>query len=166
MSVLHHDADDSASCVALYLADEMATESFGAMLAPALTPGMVIWLSGDLGTGKTTLSRGVLRALGYLGRVKSPTYTLVEPYVISSISLYHFDFYRFNSPEEFLDAGLDEYFGAEGICLVEWADKARPYVPLPDLELCLEVADSGRRLQCLARNPRGNTCLANIKHLR
>lgn len=166
MSVLHHSIDDSASGKPIYLADEAATESFGAALAAALLPGLVIWLSGDLGAGKTTLSRGLLRALGHSGSVKSPTYTLVEPYTISRFSLYHFDFYRFTSPEEFLDAGLDEYFGSDGVCLVEWADKALPYVPKPDLELCLGVADQGRNLQCVAHNAKGEACLKSIHYPR
>lgn len=159
MSDLLHAPDDSASPAGLYLPDEAATENFGAALAPALSPGLVIWLSGDLGAGKTTLTRGLLRALGHKGNVKSPTYTLIEPYTVSRISLYHFDFYRFNAPEEFLDAGLEEFFGTEGICLVEWADKAIPYVPGPDLELRLEVEGEGRRLRVLAHTPRGEACL-------
>lgn len=159
MSDLLHAPDDSASAVDLYLPDEAATENFGAVLAPALSPGLVIWLSGDLGAGKTTLTRGLLRALGHKGNVKSPTYTLIEPYTVSRIPLYHFDFYRFNTPEEFLDAGLEEYFGTEGICLVEWADKALPYVPRPDLELQLEVEGEGRRVRALAHTPRGEACL-------
>jgi tRNA threonylcarbamoyl adenosine modification protein YjeE len=92
------------------LPDEAATQRLGQSLAPALQPGMVIFLEGDLGAGKTTLVRALIRALGHPGPVKSPTYSLVEVYVISSLYLYHFDFYRFESPEEFLDAGLDEYF--------------------------------------------------------
>lgn len=162
MSVLHHSADDSAFRAPIPLRDAAATEAFGAALAAVLSPGLVVWLSGDLGAGKTTLSRGLIRALGHTGSVKSPTYTLVEPYTISRFSLYHFDFYRFNSAEEFLDAGLDEYFGADGVCLVEWADKARPYVPLPDLELCLALGESGRILQCAARSEKGDACLRKL----
>ncbi|MBK9393057.1 MAG: tRNA (adenosine(37)-N6)-threonylcarbamoyltransferase complex ATPase subunit type 1 TsaE [Uliginosibacterium sp.] len=162
MSVLHHSADHSAFSEPIHLADARATESIGAALAAVLSPGLVIWLSGDLGAGKTTLSRGLLRALGHAGSVKSPTYTLVEPYTISRFSLYHFDFYRFNSAEEFLDAGLDEYFGADGICLVEWADKALPYIPPPDLELHLALHESGRVLQCFARSEKGDTCLKRL----
>ena len=99
------------------LPDEAASGRLGAALAPALRPGLVIFLEGDLGTGKTTLVRAAIRALGYGGPVKSPTYSLVEVYVISSLYLYHFDFYRFESPEEFLDAGLAEYFNQNAVCL-------------------------------------------------
>jgi tRNA threonylcarbamoyladenosine biosynthesis protein TsaE len=156
MSSLHADDDT-------YLADTQATEAFGAALVPGLTPGLSIWLSGDLGAGKTTLTRGLLRALGYAGSVKSPTYTLMESYVISRIALYHFDFYRFASPEEFLEAGLDEFFGAAGVCLVEWADKARPYVPEPDLEISLRVEGEGRVARLESRSQRGIECLKLIQ---
>ena len=160
MSVLHESADDSAEGTALYLADAAATESLGHSLAPAMEKGLVIWLSGDLGAGKTTLTRGLLRALGHTGSVKSPTYTLIEPYTISRITLYHFDFYRFTHPDEFLDAGLEEYFQGDGACLVEWADKALPYVPQPDVEIQLLVEGDGRRARIVSRSPRGRTCLS------
>lgn len=163
MSVLPHGHHDSAFSAPFELPDESATEAFGAALAGALSPGLVIWLRGDLGAGKTTLTRGLLRALGHRGSVKSPTYTLVEPYTLSSFSLYHFDFYRFTSPEEFLDAGLEEYFGSDSVCLVEWADKASPYVPEPDLELLLSVAGSGRTVASRAHGPRGAACLSSIR---
>ena len=158
-----HPADDSACAHTAYLADEKATEALGAGLAPALAPGLVIWLSGDLGAGKTTLTRGLLRALGHTGSVKSPTYTLLEVYTLSRIALYHFDFYRFTHPDEFLEAGLEEYFGSDAVCLLEWADKACPHVPQPDLEIRLGVEGEGRRVQVFTRSPRGIACL---KHAR
>lgn len=104
---------------------------------------MVVWLDGDLGAGKTTLVRALLRALGHAGPVKSPTYTLVEVYVVSSIYFYHFDFYRFNEAEEFADAGLGEYFREDAVCLVEWPEKAAGYVPPADLELVFRFAPDG-----------------------
>ena len=147
------------------LENAAATEAFGAALAPAITcaeaRGLVIWLTGDLGAGKTTTTRGLLRALGHSGNVKSPTYTLLEPYTVSRISLYHFDFYRFNNPEEFLDAGLDEYFSDGGVCLVEWADKALPYVPQPDIELRLAVENEARRVEWRVLTERGRVCLSH-----
>lgn len=146
----------------LTLADEQATERFGAALVPVLEAGLTIWLSGDLGAGKTTTTRGLLRALGHTGAVKSPTYTLLEPYVVSRISLYHFDFYRFTHPDEFLDAGLDEYFDGSGVCLVEWADKALPYVPAPDIEIHLFVDGPGRRAELRACSVRGQACLSRF----
>ena len=117
----------------LHLPDEQATRRFGARLAAVLQPGMSVHLSGDLGSGKTTLARGVLRALGFAGKVKSPTYTLVEPYIDSRLTLYHFDFFRFREPGEWRDAGFRECFNERSICLVEWPEKAAGLLPAPDL---------------------------------
>jgi len=141
------------------LPDEAATQRLGQALAPALHPGLVIFLEGDLGAGKTTLVRAMIRALGYQGPVKSPTYSLVEVYVISSLYLYHFDFYRFESPEEFLDAGFDEYFNDDALCLVEWPERAEGCVPSPDLRLRLHHAGFGRLLEAVADTPEGAQCL-------
>jgi tRNA threonylcarbamoyladenosine biosynthesis protein TsaE len=122
----------------------------------------VIFLEGDLGAGKTTLVRSMIRALGHTGPVKSPTYSLVEVYVISSLYLYHFDFYRFESPEEFLDAGFDEYFNDTTVCLVEWPERAEGCVPAPDLRLHLHHAGLGRVLETLADTPEGTQCLKGL----
>jgi tRNA threonylcarbamoyladenosine biosynthesis protein TsaE len=146
----------------IILADEAATLALGAALAPCLLPGMVIYLDGDLGAGKTTLVRGLMRALGDNGPVKSPTYTLVEIHVVSGLNLYHFDFYRFNQPEEYLDAGLDEYFDGKGVCLVEWPGRASPYLPEPDLRIDLVVDGSGRRATIEAGSELGRRCLTNF----
>lgn len=143
------------------LPDESATLGLGAALAPCARSGLVVWLDGDLGAGKTTLVRGLLRALGDTGPVKSPTYTLVEIHVVSGLNLYHFDFYRFNQPEEYLDAGLDEYFSGDGTCLVEWPERASPYLPAPDLHLRLTVAGAGRLASLEAGSERGRACLTN-----
>ena len=155
---MHDDAADD-NALALALADEDATLALGAALAKSLTPGMKLFLEGDLGAGKTTLVRGLLRALGHIGKVKSPTYTLVELYAVSGLDLYHFDFYRFKQPEEYLDAGLDEYFQGDGICLVEWPALAGEYLPGADLEIHLALDADGRRAQIRARSPRGEDCL-------
>ena len=149
--------------MSLDLPDEAATLALGAALAPALSPGLVIWLEGDLGSGKTTLVRGVLRGLGYAGNVKSPTFTLVELYAISRLNLHHFDFYRFSQPEEYLDAGLDEYFQIGAICLVEWPDKAGDYLAPADLRIALAVADNGRRADFTALTEAGRTCLSKLR---
>ena len=145
-----------------FLPDEEATLALGAQLAQALQPGLTIYLVGDLGAGKTTLTRGILRGLGYTGKVKSPTYTLVELYTISSLYLYHFDFYRFADPEEWIDAGFREHFNAESVCLVEWPEKAGEYLPPPDLRIELAVEQDGRRLQVHAETEAGKQCLARL----
>jgi tRNA threonylcarbamoyladenosine biosynthesis protein TsaE len=156
-----------AEHLTLALADEAATLALGARLAALLRPGMVVWLDGDLGAGKTTLVRGLLRAVGETGPVKSPTYSLVEVHVVSGLNFYHFDFYRFNHPEEYLDAGLDDYFSAGGICLVEWPDMAAPYVPAADIQIELRVAPGaaadGRIAIVSATSEMGRACLAGVK---
>ena len=103
-----------------------------------------------------------LRGLGHEGKVKSPTYTLIEPYVVSSLNLYHFDFYRFTSPDEYLDAGLDEYFAGEGVCIVEWPDKASPHLPSPDVEIVLQAGGSGRDVAISANTEAGRTCVIGL----
>ena len=147
----------------LELPDETATLAFGARLAHALAPGLVIYLCGDLGSGKTTLVRGVLRGLGYAGSVKSPTYTLVELYAISRLNLHHFDFYRFSQPEEYLDAGLDEYFQGGAVCLAEWPEKAGEYLVPADLRIELAVAGSGRMAELTSFTEAGHTCLSRLR---
>jgi tRNA threonylcarbamoyladenosine biosynthesis protein TsaE len=146
----------------LFLADEAATLALGAALAPCVAHGVVVYLDGDLGAGKTTLVRGLLRALGHAGPVKSPTYALVEIHAVSGLNLYHFDFYRFNQPEEYLDAGLDEYFSGTGVCLVEWPERAAPYVPGPDLHIRLNVEGAGRSARVQTGSERGEQCLTSF----
>ena len=148
----------------LALADEAATTALGARLAALLQPGMVVWLEGDLGAGKTTLVRGLLRAAGESGPVKSPTYTMLEVHPLSGLHFYHFDFYRFNQAEEYLDAGLDEYFSGDGVCLVEWPDKAAPYLPAADMRIELRVAQGDARIAVITvGSERGRKCLAGVK---
>src|SRR5581483_4826893 len=104
----------------LNLPDAAATQRLGAGLAAGVKPGTVLHLRGELGSGKTTLVRGLLHGLGYPGRVKSPTYTLVEPYELSSLHFYHFDFYRLRDATEWLSSGFRDYFAADSLCVVEW----------------------------------------------
>ncbi len=134
----------------------------GAALGRALAPGLRVYLQGNLGAGKTTLVRGMLRGLGYLEKVKSPTYTLVELYKVSSLYLYHFDFYRFADPAEWEDAGFREYFGAESVCVVEWPEKAGDLLPAPDLGVTLEIEKEGRRIELAAKTENGRKCLERM----
>ncbi len=149
-----------------HLADEAATLDLGARLAHALQKndtGALIYLSGDLGAGKTTLSRGLLRGMGYSGRVKSPTYTLVELYVVSKLNLYHFDFYRFGEPEEWQEAGFRDLFHETNICLVEWPEKAGELLPPPDLTVTLKPTLSfSREAQITAKSARGRQMLSTL----
>lgn len=158
-----HSPDHNHSALTLHLPDEAATATLGRQLAPLLVPGMVVWLDGDLGSGKTTLVRALLRALGHDGPVKSPTYSLVEIYVISRIYWYHFDFYRFNFPEEFVDAGLGEYFRDDAVCLVEWPRKAAGCVPAADLLILFRISGNGRTLDVVASSQEGQECLNALK---
>lgn len=144
--------------------DEAATLDFGARLASVLHAGMTVYLSGDLGAGKTTLTRGLLRSLGFQGRVKSPTYTLVELYEIPRYNLYHFDLYRFADPEEWEEAGFREYFNFESVCLVEWPEKAAGLLPEPDLTVRLEILDEGRALTLTAGTEAGRRCIESLAH--
>ena len=145
-----------------HLADEAATLALGQRLGLALRPGLKVYLQGDLGAGKTTLVRGALRALGYRGRVKSPTFTLVEVYCVSSLYFYHFDFYRFKNPQEWRDAGFREEFGGPGVCLVEWPEKAAGLLPAPDLTITLEHDGNGRRARLTSTSEQGRQCLDQI----
>ena len=152
------------STATLELRDSAATEAAGARLASALTAGMIVTLSGDLGAGKTTLVRGCLRALGWVGSVKSPSYPLVEHYPLSSLYFYHFDFYRFADPSEWDTAGLADCFGPDAVCLVEWPERVAGRLPPPDVALTLtypaDPSRSGRELTLMAHTEGGERCLA------
>lgn len=144
----------------LSLPDEAATRRLGAALAQGARGGLVLHLSGELGTGKTTLVRGLLEALGYGGRVKSPTYTLVEPYTVSRLHLYHFDFYRIKGEAEWVSSGFQEHFGPEALCVVEWPERAGRALPAPDLLILLKHANGGRLALLCAHSPAGEAWLA------
>ena len=146
-----------------FLADEAATLAVGENLAMALEPGMFVSLSGELGSGKTSLARGILRGLGYQGKVKSPTYTLVELYKLSRLDLYHFDLYRFNDPQELLDAGFRDNFGNGNICLVEWPERAAGLLPQADVKIALAAEGAGRRLRIKAETEPGRHCLKKLQ---
>lgn len=142
------------------LPDADATMRAGAALAPVMREGIVVTLSGELGAGKTTLVRGLLHGLGWAGPVKSPTYTLVEHYLISSLYFYHFDFYRFDEPAEWEDSGFAEYFRPDALCVIEWPERVRGMLPPVDVALTLRYQGNGRELLLEAGTPAGNACLA------
>lgn len=144
------------------LVDEAATLDLGKRIANGLVAGMLVALHGPLGAGKTTLARGVLRGLGYEGRVKSPTYALVELYELSRLNLYHFDLYRFTQPEELIESGLQEAFNGSNVCIVEWAERAGSLLPVADLEVTLEMAHVGRTAILKARTENGTRCLRKL----
>ena len=143
--------------------DAAATARLGAAFAAGVGPGRVLHLSGDLGTGKTTLVRGLLRAMGVTGPVKSPTYTWVEPYTVSRLDLYHFDFYRFTDRTEWLSSGLREYFRPDAFCIVEWPEKVGALLPLPDLKVLLQYEGDLRRASVESHSPAGEAWLSSLR---
>ena len=144
----------------LFLPDDNATRALGAALAGGIGPGRVLFLCGDLGSGKTTLVQGLIKALGFTGRVKSPTYSLVELYKLSRLNLYHFDFYRFEDRSEWVDSGFREYFNQDSACIVEWPERAAGLLAPPDLEVRLEFSGSGRRARLTPQTASGRDWLA------
>jgi tRNA threonylcarbamoyladenosine biosynthesis protein TsaE len=148
--------------VMLYLADEEAMIKLGAHIAQ-VTQGLgVIFLDGDLGAGKTTLSRGIIRGLGHVGAVKSPTFTLVEPYEIGEVRAFHFDLYRLVDPEELEFLGIRDYFDGDALCLIEWPQRGAGFLPKPDLTITISPHNSGRSLSLLPLGSRGESWCAAL----
>ena len=148
--------------VTLYLADEQAMSDFGARIARVTRGHGLIFLEGNLGMGKTTLSRGIIRGLGHVGAVKSPTFTLVEPYEIGDVRAFHFDLYRLVDPEELEFLGIRDYFEDDALCLIEWPDKGAGFLPKPDLTITISPQDSGRSLKILSQGSRGDAWCAAL----
>lgn len=137
------------------LSDEEAMIAFGYKIANVAAGRGVIFLLGDLGMGKTTLSRGILRGCGHQGSVKSPTYTLVEPYEVGEQQIYHFDLYRLSDPEELEFLGIRDYFEDKALCLVEWPERGQGILPEADLLLQIELDGRGRQLTWIPQSELG-----------
>ena len=147
----------------LTIPDAEAMEALGARLARVCTGPALITLQGELGAGKTTLVRGLLHALGHQGTVKSPTYTLVEPYEFPDRRVYHFDLYRLAAADELDAIGLRDYLDAEALCIVEWPERGGDRLPVPDLCITLEYAGNGRTAALTAHTARGRQLLEALQ---
>ena len=151
------------AAIDIRLDDADATETFGRHLSACRQAGAVIFLHGDLGAGKTTLVRGYLRGLGHQGPVKSPTYTLIEPYQTDRGNLYHLDLYRLSDPEELEWIGIRDLFDGESVCLIEWPQRGEGLLPEPDIHIHLTVEGRGRRLTLEACTARGEQIVASLR---
>lgn len=149
-----------------YLDSATAMETLGTQLAHCCHSNLIIYLHGDLGSGKTTLTRGFLRGLGYLGNVKSPTYTLVESYLLESYTIYHLDLYRLIDPEELEYLGIRDYLEPQVICLIEWAGRGQSYIPPADLECFLNYQAQGRTVDIIARTAPGEALISQLSEIK
>ena len=146
----------------ILLSNEKNTLDLGENISTHLFAGLLIFLKGDLGAGKTTLARGLIKGLGHTGPVKSPTYSLIEQYEFDVFTLNHFDLYRFTNPNEWLAAGFEEYINSYDVTLIEWPEKSAEFLPKPDLEIELLYENESRIVIIKGFTEKGNKCLANL----
>ena len=151
--------------IEIQLANEAETVAAGERLGRCLEMATVVYLDGDLGAGKTAFCRGVLHAYGHTGAVKSPTYTLVEPYELATVTVSHFDLYRLGDPEELEYMGLRDYFSDDSIALIEWPERGAGVLPSPDIQVNIKQQGVGRRLVVQALSERGRRIVTQIKAL-
>jgi len=149
----------------LTLSNESSTLAFGAQLANACPTNCIIFLQGDLGAGKTTLVRGFLQSLGHMGKVKSPTYTLVEPYELTNKHIYHFDLYRLTDPNELEEMGIRDYFSHPAIHLIEWPERGKNQLPEADLTCYIHTLTEGRQIQLTAHTEVGRRILEQLSKI-
>ena len=145
------------------LANEAETVKIGTQLSEVIKPPLTLFLEGDLGAGKTTFSRGLIQSLGHQGAVKSPTYTLVEPYELDSLKVFHFDLYRLMDPEELEFMGIRDYFSDDSLCIVEWPERGQGLLPQADIHIEIQYLETGRKLVMEARTENGEALLKQLK---
>lgn len=148
-----------------HLSDDIATVTMGNRIAAIIEQGAVIYLHGDLGAGKTTFTRGIVQGFGHTGKVKSPTYTLVEPYELERANVYHFDLYRLGDPEELEYMGIRDYFSAQAICVVEWPEKGGEFIPVPDINITLSYVGDERNIVINSASERGSVIIEKLNNL-
>ena len=148
-----------------HLNDEIATVAMGNKVTAIIEQGAVIYLHGDLGAGKTTFTRGVVQGFGHTGKVKSPTYTLVEPYELTRANVYHFDLYRLGDPEELEYMGIRDYFSEQAICIVEWPEKGGEFIQVPDLDITLSYVGDERKIVINSASERGIAIVEKLTNL-
>ena len=146
----------------ILLSNEKNTLDLGENISIHLIEGLLIFLKGDLGAGKTTLARGLIKGLGYVGSVKSPTYSLIEQYEFDLFTLNHFDLYRFTSPNEWFSSGFQEYINSYDVTLIEWPEKSAEFLPKPDLEIELSYKNESRIAYINSYTDKGNKCMENL----
>ncbi|WP_434341397.1 tRNA (adenosine(37)-N6)-threonylcarbamoyltransferase complex ATPase subunit type 1 TsaE [Motilimonas cestriensis] len=147
------------------LVDDVATVEFGRKLSQCCDQASCFFLYGDLGAGKTTLTRGFVQGLGHSGNVKSPTYTLVEPYELAKWQVYHFDLYRLADPEELEFMGIRDYFSDNSHCLIEWPDKGLGVLPEPDIIINLTYLGQQRQIEISSRSAVGHKIIEKLESL-